>query len=523
MGLANHTLQAPWIPNASEVYVSRSCPKEADIDAGSPLNSTEDPIPYFNYLSLRMADAPTTLPKLVTSRAVLPPPQLIGYALDSVPTSASGIQQYVNRDIIHLQSNSTPFSQFWAMNVTRNRRVSELRRSSLSWLNRLDRGNVDSSPIPIFDIQRPGTLNLTTLNASSIASPRIPFTMRQPARGVPLDVPTSVSPESSNTMDFLLREESESLPFILVRREPESVLPPESLPTPPHGTQTGPHETFGNFNSLTSPSRPPLNIVRLVLQEESDSLPFFVPKPPVVLTSSVSGEESRRARSGHWLPSTASSSNVLFDIVGLVEREESSSLPFLFNTTSSHEVSSASVTFYDMEQETQTCDKPTSLPSPEILQPNTTLSHLRESSPDRTLCHLEEAPSSLDHKLPSIHELTPGHLSHLAAPAVSTSPAPLVSIPPYGATLDDVPTSEPSSATSTSTLSHLVSSIKHTALEDTLEPGNTATCSSSRVSLPLEKSHKTYIMSPVPGFLQCLQNYAWSLWSLVTSFVRIPS
>ena len=199
MGLANHTLQAPWIPNAAEVFVSRSCPKEADIDAGSPLEPTEDPIPYFNYLSSRMADAPTTLPKLVSSRAVLPPPQLIGYALDSVPTSASGIQQYVNREIIHLKSNSTPFSQFWAMNVTMKRRISELRCSSLSWLNRLDHGNVESSPV--FDLQRPGTLNLTAnpLDASPIITALSPV-KSQPVRDVPLDVPTSVSSESPVTL-----------------------------------------------------------------------------------------------------------------------------------------------------------------------------------------------------------------------------------------------------------------------------------------------------------------------------------
>ncbi|KAK7689792.1 hypothetical protein QCA50_006431 [Cerrena zonata] len=73
-GLENNTLEAPWVPNASEAFMSRSCQQGTDIDAGSPLSSSEDHIPYFNYLSPRMADAPTTLPTMVSSPSFPPCP-----------------------------------------------------------------------------------------------------------------------------------------------------------------------------------------------------------------------------------------------------------------------------------------------------------------------------------------------------------------------------------------------------------------------------------------------------------------
>ena len=468
-----------------------------------------------------MADAPTILPKLVSSRTNLPPPQLIGYALNSAPTSASGIQQYVNREIIHLKSNSTPFSQFWAMNVTMNRRISELRCSSLSWLNRLDRGHVDSSPV--FDLQRPGTLNLDTnpLDASPIIPPSISLAKSQPIRNEPLDVPTSVSPDSFNIMDFVLREESVSLPFVLYRHKPESPLTSKSLPSLPR-IRTQPYEDFEDYNDGTPISEPSFNIERLVLREESASLPFFVPRPPVTLMSDVSCEESRRDCSDYPSPSPTSSSKILFDIVALVEREDSSSLPFLLNKASPPDLSSASVTFYGIEQQQETSsasDKPTPPSSSEILQPSVILPHLRESSPDRTLCYPEDT-SSADHKLSYVSETTPGKQSHPAVPAVSTTPIlPTPTTPPHAVMVDAIHNSEPSL---THTITHAPLSIGHVTSANAEASGSSLTTSSTSPPLPLSPK-KSHSVSPFSGFLQCLQNHARSLWSLVTSFLRIAS
>ncbi|CAL1702688.1 unnamed protein product [Somion occarium] len=192
-GLANNTLMAPWIPGACKPFSQGTM---SPIDVGVPLNIDDDIVPYFNYISPQLADAPSTLPVLASSTSLpdyihAPPfPPLIGYPLDSAPSSASGI---------HLPS--VPY--YGEMELPHEG----------SGLNKPD--NVDDY----------------VTNLSREESRSLSFSI--PNWGTPAGFdkgPRSVQQASFDVMNLVGREDSGSLPFLRYRNHHQDTFPPAHSP-----------------------------------------------------------------------------------------------------------------------------------------------------------------------------------------------------------------------------------------------------------------------------------------------------
>lgn len=424
--------------------MSRSCQQGTDIDAGSPLSSSEDHIPYFNYLSPRMADAPTTLPTMVSSPSFPPAPQLVGYPIDSIPSSASGIQ-LANRKTECDNSSTAPFSQFWADRHSVNLEASPMaQRESLGLRAILDSGKPESSPV--FELRRPGTLNLASNPIDSSPTNPSPssFSNFWDTRREPANVPTSVSRMSLNPIDYVLREESDSLPFVSFRPPNPQILESPLDTTSPSNTCERKSTDLVEFPKSTS--RMSLDFARLALREESCSLPFFLYRSPI---SSRSESPLSQSQLHYSSESTPPMSLPSFDIATLVRREESASLPFLPSKVSPRSQASTSITLYDMDQPSRS--QPSSCApiriskfTPSAALP-TTPHHIPPSrihpiystdmdtsatssphSPNITLCTTDNDGLILT---PQLLKASSGQMSHLAAPVVSlpsvpTSPTP---------------------------------------------------------------------------------------------------
>ncbi|CAL1702673.1 unnamed protein product [Somion occarium] len=205
-GLANNTLMAPWIPGACKPFPQETM---SPIDVGVPLNTDDDIVPYFNYISPQLANAPSTLPVLDSSSSSTslsdytncpPLPPLIGYPLDSVPSSASGI---------HLPS--VPY--YGEMEFPHEG----------SGLNKPD--NVDDY-----------VTNLAHEESRSLS-----FSIPNWTTPVgPIEGPRSVPQASLDVMDLVKREDSGSLPFLRYRNPHQDNFLSSHGPT---CTDDDPHST----------------------------------------------------------------------------------------------------------------------------------------------------------------------------------------------------------------------------------------------------------------------------------------
>ena len=475
-------LRAPWVPSASE---------SLKIGRGSHLVATPscltvrgDPIPYFNYISPRLADAPAAMPTLVSSSSSmsqwssLSQPPSMGYSSSASSFQSTDVTfEMVNPNpfIDNVNNNeyqAPPFPAVWAApQDSESSDASIMRPGALN----LGANPIDASPalvnppyvrphIAVQDssedfIMRPGALNLAAhpIDSSSSQSVSESFTRFRGNQAQFTDVPVSVSQESFDTIDLVSREESGSLPFAPYGQPNPHVSASDLL-----ANVINPFDDYwrvrdDSTNVPAAASCESLGIAHLALREESASLPFMLfkgttpytyehdPEPEQPSTCPHPDEECAR-REERQPPSTSTES---FDIFAFVHREESRSLPFVpsrfLHTPTSLALPSASPkrttwltvlppspeqTLVVTETALSHTSTPTSMdkvntPQPSCLLADTTLYSPSAGSPDLTLCASQLEGSFLTTNL----KVTSGKESQMSIPVIVLSSSHHYSLP----------------------------------------------------------------------------------------------
>ncbi|KAK7696440.1 hypothetical protein QCA50_001097 [Cerrena zonata] len=484
----DRNLKAPWIPSASQIRVSSH--GFGLLNVGTHGRPTEDPFPFFGFISPKLADAPAAMPTLVSlspssSRSfTLPPaPPLMGY-----PSSASGLQStslpyYAMHHAAYAEDEyqAPPFPTFWAApqdSDSDSESSAFLMRPGVLNLaaNALDASPVKSIASPFVRphitledsdsssdfVMRPGALNLAThpidSSSSSARDASELFARFLDNRNEPADVPTSVSRESFNPQDFALQEESASLPFVPYR--------PSNLHLSRSNSLADVIDPFDDCwrirdeptNVPTSVSQASFDAACYALREESASLPFMLYRKSATSSCGQNSEPSQLFSSpqpyGKDLQDDRRSSSTSIsslDILALVHREESGSLPVfssnyphiqaplpspLASPEGANWLSVLPPSFEDSTPVTEVTVSPASLTTSmdrldilltPLLLADATLYSTLTNSPDLTLCAPEGSflTSSLQYT-----KVTPGKDSPMTGSVTLLSPGLPLNSPP---------------------------------------------------------------------------------------------